>query len=187
MEIQLDAFKPATKVNTRVSLGQNFTGVKYRDKSFIFSNDLVKSTEVDKDDVSLKIEINPDTNQVLLLKVDGKSGNIFKRTDKTGLEKSKSFTSSVVEKALNASGLVTMGAEGSQYVDLVEATAGGKVVGYVIVAGGGSKNAPKATETPSVPTTPVAPVETTDELTGEDLIVDEIPTEAPKDEFEDNF
>lgn len=198
MEIQLDAFKAPTKMNTRTSQGQNFTGIKYRDATFILSNELFDKIGVAGDDVSLKVEINPTNNQVLLLKVGGQDGNVFKRTPKTGVEKSKSFTSSVIEKALDATGLVKMGAEGSQTLDLEEATSGGNVVGYIIVAGGSLKKAEaKATTTvaytnsttsTSPAPSPVADEEVlgTDTLSGENLTVDSIP-DAVADEFEDKF
>lgn len=184
MEINLDEFKAPGKTNTRVSKGQTFTGIKYNDKTFTFSNAIFEKLGLATS--SLLVRINPATNQVVLVPAADTEGDIFKRTPKTGLIKGKSIVSSVIEVALKNSSLLTT-EEGNQYVDIQDATAGGKPV-YVIVAGGGTNKVEKA---PSVlASTPIEPTVSAPEapsaLPDNEIVLDEVQPEA-EDEFDDKF
>lgn len=187
MEINLDEFKAPGRTNTRVSTGQTFTGIKFKDKTFTFSNAIFSKLGLATS--SLLVRIHPVTKQVVLVPAEDSEGDIFNRTPKTGVDKGKSIVSSVIEKALKETGLLTDVAE-KQYVDIQDATAGGKVV-YVIVAGGGLIKG----SAPSVPASQpeLASVEASNPNVAEgafpeaDGIELDTDPEAPVDEFEDNF
>lgn len=188
MEINLDEFKAPGKTNTRVSTGQQFSGIKFKDKTFTFSNALFSKLNLATS--SLIVRIKPATKQVVLIPTNDTEGDIFKRTPKTGIEKGKSIVSSVIEKALKESGLLT-DIETKQFVDLQDATAGDKIV-YVIVAGGGITKGQALigkVDLPSVSTANAAVAEGA--FPEGDVILDTTTDiEEPKeqrDEFEDNF
>lgn len=186
MEINLDEFKAPGRTNTRVSTGQTFTGIKFKDKSFTFSNAIFSRLGLATS--SLLVRIHPTTKQVVLVPAGDSEGDIFNRTPKTGVDKGKSIVSSVIEKALKETGLLT-DSEEKQYVDIQDATAGGKPV-YVIVAGGGLIKKSASTVPASEPvsnTVEAAPVaEVSNEVPADEIELDEDPA-APADEFEDNF
>lgn len=131
-QFDLGEFASPGKSNTRTATGQSFQ-LKFRDDTFTIANNKFK--ELGLEDHSLKMLISKSDSTVLFSIVGDADGDMLRRTPKTGLNKGKSFHSTVLEDALAKKGLLDKEAKGvNQLFNLEEGDAGGIKV-YEVVAG----------------------------------------------------
>lgn len=135
---ELGDFASPGKSNTRKtggSVGQSFQ-LKYREDTFTIANKVFD--DLGLADHSLKMLIakpGSGSTTVLLTVVDDESGDMMRRTAKTGLTKGRTFKSSILEDALVAGSLIVKGLKGANQMLNLEQGLAGETVVYEITKG----------------------------------------------------